>query len=317
MSFTNWFSRLAALAATITVLPAIAACPVPTVDNTLSADYGQSRHLYPATPGKAIGLLGQFAEAMKEEGRYSSDPTTMAWGVNGTNYRWVYVVNPSLGGTDFNIIPIGTIPVGQPGYQERKYYNLETATPISLARWNVKSDYALVEAEVNDGDGSPQGADSFVATKVTQLDGTPSYPLDVAKTIRDLGDCADSYIRGSEAALLTQMEVARQAALGDKQPTGPQSQSQIQSPTWNAASETLELPVRYQRGNGQFSCGCGIEPPGGGHHCCALWGPAYGVKMSVVYRVDKTGKLVSAQASPIATYKRFIPPPPVAGPIHR
>ena len=60
------------------------------------------------------------------------------------------------------------------------------ANARTIAPWNIKVPYALVEVEVNDGQASPADTEGFVATKMTRLDGTKEYPLNVADIMNEL-----------------------------------------------------------------------------------------------------------------------------------
>jgi hypothetical protein len=67
-----------------------------------------------------------------------------------------------------------TLPVGEKGDRKAVFPALNMADRKTVRAAGVKTSYALVEVEVNDGAGSAAGA-SFVATRMKVLDGSKEF----------------------------------------------------------------------------------------------------------------------------------------------
>src|SRR5262249_1562629 len=147
------------------------------------------------------------------EGR-SGPAEQLCFGSGGTSYRWVYVTagkNATVGRV--------VIPVGSQG--ERKVFdNLSVASPATVKRWGVEAPFALVEVEVNGGQGSP-ATDAFVATNIRRLDGSREYPLKLDEVIPDLRKRYADFLAEKATAIDGSLNEAIKMPLGTRKLTGP------------------------------------------------------------------------------------------------
>ena len=129
-------------------------------------------------PGKIVAILLEDGQPiLSTEGRSGPpDQLCVAWG--GGSYRWVYVpvVQKAM---------IQNLQVPLSNGTKKIYPSLSMASPTTVKQWGIDAPFALVEIEVNDGEGSP-ATDSFVATKMKKLDGGKEYPIQVASVIGEL-----------------------------------------------------------------------------------------------------------------------------------
>lgn len=305
-SLGNWLAALT-LSVSAIATPGGLVCQKPVRDPNLKAQEALPHSDFHALGARAVGLfVGDMVEANQWEGRYSSDPTAIGLGADRSSYRYVLFQDKSLHSTEFQFIPVGNIPLGQPGAKEEKWFDLVMANPETIRPWNVKGKYALVEVEVNDGKMSPARTDRFVATKVTQLDRTAQYPLDASATVEALASCGDHFLAQYEPFLKAKMNESQVLALGAKQPSGPEESAKVLLPTWLTKEGLLEVRVYYQRTNGDYHLGCGAP----GCTPSMRYGQQFGIRLLVSYLVDRNGRVVKATMSSVETFKRFLPPPP-------
>lgn len=229
----------AVLLAVVTGLPGRAA-----------GDAGDLADLFPVRrfqplPGKTLGVLVGGEAVLALEGRRG--PADAFWlSTGGGSYRGVYVPVAKkylIGGLN--------VPVGQQGERTRRFDKLSPATPKTVADWGIAGPYALVEVEVNGGLGGP-AAETFVATQMTLLDGTPEYPLHTARVVEEL--------RGQFRAHLQEQKTAIALALGDareKLPRGyrlsaAREQEELLYLTWLPESRQLRAVFRQRMGEKAF-----------------------------------------------------------------
>src|SRR5262249_13232560 len=128
---------------------------------------------------KMVGVLVSDVVAMMgQEGR-GGPPDAMGFSAGGSSYRWVYVAV-----TEKPLINNLQVKIGEQGDRIKIYPSLSMANAQTIKQWNIAGPYALVEVEVNDSNGAPAD-ESFVATKMTQLDGTKDFPLKLNDVIAD------------------------------------------------------------------------------------------------------------------------------------
>ncbi|MBA4067451.1 MAG: hypothetical protein C0501_27835 [Isosphaera sp.] len=267
-------------------------------------------------------LASDVAPAVALDGR-SGPPDAMGFGRDGLSYRWVYLpadANP--------LITNLTLPVGVKGDKKAVFPALDMANPKTAKAAGVKALYALVEVEVNNGEGSP-ASEGFVATKVKVLDGTKDYPVDVAATVERLRKAHREYVAGQQKAIDAGMEAARKKALGDGKPTGPKETAEVMLVTWVAETERLRVTFRTTITDGEYQFGNGAEvrdppalpvlpQPGGAAPVPparlegARFGTGYGVEFGRAYEVAKSGELVRTRTLAVDGFKRVLPPPPAA-----
>src|SRR5262249_17468831 len=133
---------------------------------------------YAPLPDKVVGVLvSDVAAKMGHEGR-GGPADAMGFSMAGNSYRWMYVPVTSENRIIMNL----QVSVGEKGDCVQVYPLLNRANPKTVQQWNIGPAYALVEVEFNNGQGSP-AQEGFVATKMTRLDNTKAYPLDVTAAI--------------------------------------------------------------------------------------------------------------------------------------
>src|SRR5262245_34664402 len=207
----------AVLIASVLSLAALqaSAVPVPAAGSATITDRGSfipiRKHL--PLPGKIIGILASDAQpTLGLEGR-SGPPDQLCLGYSGGSYRWMYVPqkeNPLIGSLN--------IAVGNQG-ERKRFDNLSMATAQTVAQWDVKGKYALVEIEVNGGLGSP-AVDAFVATRMRQLDGTKEFPFRIDDVIEDLRKKYEQQLKDQVRQVDIAMEKAASEALKDRKAPG-------------------------------------------------------------------------------------------------
>jgi hypothetical protein len=229
-----------AAAAALLVLPlTLVAVPAPSETTQILDNYDKffpNRQQKPL-PGKVVGLLlADGQQVLSLEGR-SGPANQLVFSADGNSYRWVYVqvddANPQISNL--------RVAVGDKG-ETKQYPKLAIASLTNVKKWNITAPFTLVEVEVNDGLGSPAG-DSFVATKMTVLEGTGDYPANVARTVADLKKRYESFQLDQAREIDEAFEKARKEAIGDAKPTGPRETSTVMYATW--LSETKRLQVRF------------------------------------------------------------------------
>jgi hypothetical protein len=195
---------------------------------------------YQPLQGKVIGVLASdVAGVMSHEGRHGF-PDAYGFGMNGNSYCWVYV--PAA---DQGIVKNLQVKTGERGDEVKVYPKLNMANPETVKQWGFTSGYALVEIEVNDGLGAPAD-ESFVATKMTRLDGTKDYPFKVAEVVDAARKQYDGWMRDHERVVKDAMAQAQTKAVKevnkDAKPT-PREPYTIMYVTW--MTDTQKLQVRF------------------------------------------------------------------------
>src|SRR5262245_1595882 len=152
-------ARALAFALVVGLASFLQALPVPTGDNnkiTDRKDFIPNRK-FQALPGKAIGILVSEAEpVLNAEGR-TGPKNQLCYAQSGCSYRWVYVPAQNK-----PMLPSLDLPIGEKG-ERKRFENLSLASPETVQPFGIRAKYALMEVEVNSGQGCPPG-DSFVAT---------------------------------------------------------------------------------------------------------------------------------------------------------
>src|SRR5262245_48900463 len=173
---------LLAVAALATLTVTAAPAPAPGTTNETIKDRAVfiPQNKYRPLPGKALGILVNDVGVMMAHDGRGGPPDAMGFSVNGNSYRWVYVPV-----TQNVLITNLKVKVGEKGEGTRVYPTLSMASPTTVKQWNITVPYALVEVEVNDGLAAP-AEQAFVGTKMTRVDGTKEFPLDVTRTVGEL-----------------------------------------------------------------------------------------------------------------------------------
>lgn len=276
------------------------------------------KHL--AMPGKIIALLATDAQpVLSMEGR-SGPPDQLCIGWNGGSYRWVYVP------VENNAI-ITNLLVPLPNEKTKVYPKLSMASPTTVKQWGIDAPYALVEVEVNDGAGSPIN-DSFVATKMSRLDGSKDYPIQIATSIADLKKQFQSHLSEQQKELDAAMQEAAKKAIKDRKPTGPREVQTVMFATWLAESEKLQVRFFTRITDGDYKYGNGINielrppappvpaPQGGELPPKRLenglrYGTQFGIEYGVQFEVTKDGKIGKIKILEAQAFQKELPPPPM------
>jgi hypothetical protein len=314
-----------ALAVTLVMALAslLQAIPVPAGGNNTITDrknFIPNRKFEPL-PAKTIGLLVYDAQpVLNAEGR-TGPRQQLCFAQNGCSYRWVYVQaeqNPSWPSLD--------LPIGRE--TERKpFKNLSLAMPDTVKRFGIAANYALVEVEVNAGLGCP-AHDSFAATKMTQIDGTKDYPLNVGKVIEEVRKKYDEHLRDEAQTIDAAMVEAGEKYLKEEKATGPRERSELMFLTWLPESQRLRAHFRTHISDGayQYAAGLNIElgPPvpaatrPGNLPPARLpnglrYGKQFGIDFGMAYEVSKSGEIVKTLVLPIEDFQKELPMPKVFG----
>jgi hypothetical protein len=328
--------RLAALliaAGSLAVALTLSAAPAPdvtkheTVKDKDRASFIPYRK-YQALPEKAIGLLvSDVAPKMSHEGR-GGPPDAMGFSAGGNSYRWVYVPV-----TDRPMITGLSLPVGEKGDRRMTFPQLSMASANTVKQWEITVPYALVEVEVNRGAGAPAD-EGFAATKMTRLDGTRDYPLDVVKTIAEARKRYAEWKGKQQQTLDGALMEAQKKAIKDRKPTGPRETAELFYVTW--LPETKRLSVRFRttvtdgdykytegfRGRpvplplppkgapGQAKPAVRFPPPPPRGFPRVRYGTSFGIEYGFACEFNKNGKLVRTLALPAQGFQKELPPPP-------
>ncbi len=235
-------------------LVSAAPAPITTVDVIKDRASFIPHRKYEPMKGKVVGLLvSDVAAKMGHEGR-SGPQDAMGFSVNGNSYRWVYVPvekNPLI--TRLNV------HVGEKGDRIKVYPQLSMANAQTVQQWKIDVPYALVEVEVNDGDGAP-AEEGFVATNMTRLDGTPAYPFKITEVLADIKKRHATWESEQAKKIDAAMSDAANKVLkqGDKV-TGPREKSELFYITWLPDRERLRIHFRTTLTDGAYKYGGGAE----------------------------------------------------------
>jgi hypothetical protein len=320
------WTRFAALGLVAACAGAAAlAAPAPTNTDETVKDRAAFLPLrkYQALPGKTVGVMvSDVAKVMLHDGR-SGPPDAVAFSRDGQSYRWVYV--PA---TDKVTIPRLSVPVGDKGDKKAVFEKLSMANAPTLKQWDVDKPYVLVEAEVNDGQGSP-AIEGFVATKMKRLDGSKEYPLVVADVVEKCKKKYKGYVEEQQKAIDAAMGEAQKKAIKDAKATGPRETDELMYVTWLPDTGRLRVAFRTTVTDGAYKYGGGVKPrPGdplppkrGGPGFLFpppppldpgkfRWGTQFGVEFGRAYEVDKAGDFVRTLTLPIESFQKELPAPP-------
>lgn len=327
--WTGW--SLPAVAAGVLAAVSLAA-PAPAVRNEIVKDRAGfiPTRKYQPLPGKVVGVLvSDVAPFMAHEGRYGPG-AALGFSAGGNSYRWVYV--PAEGRP---LITNLSVRIGEKGDRTRTYPGLDLANPTTVKRWGITVPYALVEAEVNGGDGAPADQ-AFVGTNMKRLDGTREYPLKVADVIAQMRKRHQKYIQEQKATLDKALEEARKKALGNKRATGPRQMTDLFYITWLPESKRLSVRFHTRITDGAYEYretgGVGPRPvplplpPAKGKPVAAprrrpppppppfprriRVGTTFGIDFGVAYEVNKFGKVECVRTLPPESFQSTAAPPP-------
>jgi hypothetical protein len=260
-------------------------------------------------PGAALGILASdWRTLLAEEGR-SGPGDVLAFSTGGASYRWVYL--PVMDKPTATNLRVHT---GQ-GDAVKVYPSLSLANPSTLKPLGIEVPFALVEVEVNDGLASPADQ-TFVATKIKRLDGTPEYPLRVPGVVAQLHKRYQDHTAAQQKAITDALAEAQKAALKDRKPTGPRESVEQLYLTWLPDVQRLRVHFRTRITDGAYQTvvsgvPAGPRPPKARG---VRTGPTFGIEFGQGYEMDKQGKLVKTVTLPIQTFQRELAPVPAGKP---
>ncbi len=334
---------LAVMALVAGVALTLTAAPAPVTPPAVVKDRENfiPRQKYAPLPGKSIGLLVSDVTAkMQHDGR-GGPPDSMGFSVNNGSYRWIYV--PVEQRADAIIFDLN-VPAGEKGNLTQRYPLLNMANARTVKKWNIDASYALVEVEVNNGEGSPAG-ESFAATKMTRLDGTKDYPLNVTETVASMKKRYAEWKNEQKDKLDEAMLDSQKKALKDRKPTGPRETQELMYMTWDAEAKRLRVSFRTTMSDGAYVfVGGGIQrdpfplpvppgkrlppppgapplpqgfaafPPPPPFEQRVRTGTSFGIEFGMAYEVTPTGKLDRTLTLPAQAFVNELPVPPRIGP---
>lgn len=269
-------------------------------------------------PGKVVGvLLYDGQPVLHAEGR-SGPNDQLVLGRNGASYRWVYVPTPNVKPVINNL----QVPVGDRG-EKKVYQALDMARPKSVQHLGVTEKYTLVEVSVNDGLGSPPN-DSFVATNIKVLEGTPNFPIKTAQVIEDLKRRHADHLQRQNAVIERQLANALKAALKDKKVTGPRQKSELMFVTWMEDKQRLRVHFRTTISDGAYEMVKGgpmkILPPQKGppqkrpREFQTKVGTTVTLEFGTAYEVGRDGRLVATHELPFQATTQQVNQRMIVGP---
>lgn len=329
--------RPAALLLAAGTLAALTAAPAPDVTKRETVkDKDRAAFIpyrkYQPLPGKTIGLLvSDVAAKMGHEGR-GGPADAMGFSADGNSYRWVYVPV-----AERPLITNLSLPVGEKGDRRMTFPMLSMASAQTVKQWNITVPYSLIEVEVNSGAAAP-ATEGFAATKMTRLDGTKDYPLDVAKVIAEARKRYAEWKGEQTQALDTSFAEAQKKAIKDRKPTGPRQTAELFYLTWLPKTQRLSVRFRstitdgdYKYGGGGFrgrplplpppkdaparpKAAVAFPPPPPRDFPRIRYGTSFGIEYGMAFEFDKNGKLVRTLTLPAQAFQKELPPPPALGP---
>ena len=324
-----WFPPLAVAVAAVGVTVAAPIPTGPTEEVVADAKAFTPHRKYLAHPGTVIGVVASdVAAAQGREGR-SGPPDAMGFSVDGSSYNWMYTVSEAANPLITNL----RVKVGAKGDDMIVFPKLDMARPKTVDPMGIKAAYFLAEIEVNNGKGCPAD-EGFVATKMTQLDGTKAYPLKLDEVVKA---AKERFAKDADKAIDADIwEKARKAALGDRKATGPKESRDVMYVTWLPDTKRVRVAFLRTVTDGEYKRGGGanidppalpvIDPPPGAAQPArrqppppprfegVRWGTQFGVDYARAYEFGTTGDLVAIKTVKPKTTKVELPPPPAGNP---
>ena len=310
-----------------------APAPVATVGVVKDRENFIPTRKYAPMPGKVTALLvSDVAAKMSHEGR-GGPPDAMGLSLDGGSYRWIYV--PVENRADAIIFGLN-VKAGEKGELTQHYPLLNMANARSVKKWDIGVPYALVEVEVNGGQGAPAD-ESFAATKMTRLDGTKAYPFNVTETVAELKKRYAEWKKEQQTKLDDAMLDAQKKAIQDRKPTGPRETQELVYLTWMARENRLCVRFRTTLTDGEYKYTQGgrlprdrfplppnkLPAPGGQQpqaraafppppleRPSVRYGTSFGIEYGMEYQVTPTGKVDRILTLSADPFKKELPPPP-------
>jgi hypothetical protein len=272
---------------------------------------------YQPLPGKVVGVLvSDVGPFMATEGR-SSRADALALSAGGHSYSWVYV--PDNATPAINNL---TIKLGEKGERSKVYPALSMATPGAVRAWGIDVPYALVEVQVNDGDGAPPDQ-TFVGTHMRRLDGTKAFPARLPDVVTDLKKRYAESLKARQKKIEDALAEVQKKALKGRKVTGPRQTEELFYITYLAETGRVRAHFRTKITDGAYQYaemggpgpfgrpvpprrGPAIRPP---HPLKVRYGLTFGVELGMAYEVDKHGKVVKIEELPAENFSQETPAP--------
>jgi len=264
--------------------------------------------VFPPLPGKVVGVLtADIQRSTAAEGRIGP-PNAIGFVAGPGSYRWLYLRNQGKSDESESV----TVPVG-PEAEKKRFTNVRLTTVDDLKRLGEDA-YALVVVEVNEGLGSPKGADSFVASTIRRIDGGDGYPFNVGREVANLRDRYQTNIKNRSSELAAALEKLAREVLGTRPMTGPRETETSTYVTWLADQNRLRIDFRTRVTDGAFGYGSGIEQGTGragapADKRGARFGTLVGVEAGEAFEVSPTGKVERDTPLPLRTFTYEFPRP--------
>ena len=274
-------------------------------------------HRFGPLPPTTIGVLVAAPHAMlAREGRSAPDDA-VCFSTEGRSYMFVYLPVESSGEELEFTVPVDKDNVdkdhGDKGSKTVRFNQIAFLTRPLLAQRKIHEPYALVEVEVNGGQGSAS-AERFVATKMRVLDASATHPLRVATAVAQVEKSFTNTLRERDKTIAAELEAAKAQYLAGKERTGPRTQEQLAYVSWLSATEHVRITLCQRITDGAFRQAIGVDrvgaaPPGTGQR----FGTMFGVEIQAAYEVDKAGRLVVEAVTPVLRLNEELAPPPGVG----
>lgn len=260
--------------------------------------------VFAALPATAAGMLVVDADAALAAARRSGPKGAVVFGRDGAAYRWVFL--PALAGENGE-----PLTVRLAGGEERRFDSVVIATEAALARRGVPAGYAVVEAEINGGLGSPP-SDRFVATKLRVMDAGDGVTAGVDAKVREaIARCGALPAAAGADKVLD--DLGRSTFAADASPI--RQDAIVPRVTWLAEQRTVRVTcaaeIALQLGGGNIGTvpgdpRLGQRTPQG--QSPLLHGKRVSVGIEAAYSISNDGRL--SEESRSALEPRVTEPPP-------
>ena len=179
---------------------------------------------------------------------------------------------------------------------------------------------------MNGGTGAPAD-EAFVATKMTVVEGSKAFTLNVDECVASAKSMYKTYQKEHAKELDAELAKAMKDALGDRKATGPRESQDLMHITWMTKDRRLAVTFQstvtdgaYRNGGGaNFDGEVGRGAPGpvgpkpppplelGGR-----WGTQFGMVFGRSYEFDTSGASLGTKTLAAEGFKKELPPPPGA-----
>ena len=180
------------------------------------------------------------------------------------------------------------------------------ATGDNTRAFGVTNPYTLVEVDVQEGSGSPNGTPPLVVSTLKVLDGSKEFPLQPHKIVDEARTRYGAWLKEAEKDIAPALEKARVAAGGDAAKAKPARTATLMYVTWMEATEKLQ--VRFLT---RVQTTDDVMKPS--RHVGELARPDYqdywGVDFGLLFEAGKTGLIEKKLTIPMESWKGYPPRP--------